>query len=465
MKKNDWLKAFFSFLAYMAVGVLILAACPDSLAPQHENDYAALVIAYFAVAGVLLTKSIFQGVDLFEPFVFVTVLYLMIFCFAPIVNVIDNNLLLFGANVMDGCVKATLVFVLSYCAFAFGYLVSQPKAGPLAAVATAPLAEATRQKVCQAALLLWLIAYAISAVPLLLSGRSLLYIMSAGAAGENVLSVVDPPLGFASTFAVLLIPAFMYVFVYGKNKPLKVLLFTLTFTAFLIRGFRYIMIIALFAPVIYSYLRQNKRPNIAVMGACGTLAALMIGLVGFARRGIRYGQPVDWSAFDSSIIAEAIMGNFEIYKPFYGLMNTVPDLHDYTWGEQMFYTVIMLVPRALWPDKPLPVIYELLGQSASSYAVTAGAAWPNLGEFYSEFGLAGSMVFMLLFGMLLGWSKKLYQGPGRDSHSLIAYAVILPATLQLVIRGYTPSNFYLMAFLLLPVYLLKRLAAKRRGGT
>ena len=68
MKKNDWLKAFFSFLAYMAVGVLILAACPDNLAPQHENDYAALVIAYFAVAGVLLTKSIFQGVDLFEPF-------------------------------------------------------------------------------------------------------------------------------------------------------------------------------------------------------------------------------------------------------------------------------------------------------------------------------------------------------------------------------------------------------------
>ena len=57
MKKNDWLKAFFSFLAYMAVGVLILAACPDSLAPQHENDYAALVIAYFAVAGVLLTSQ------------------------------------------------------------------------------------------------------------------------------------------------------------------------------------------------------------------------------------------------------------------------------------------------------------------------------------------------------------------------------------------------------------------------
>ncbi len=467
MKKKDWMKTGCGFFVYMAVGMAIIAAYPHTLSPLNVWNYAALTVAYFIVAGLLLLKHIFRGLDLFEPLVFITVLYLMIFCITPIMDLIGNTHTVLGVDTFSGCLKGTFIFAVSYIAFYLGYLAQHPKELAPGTPMVAPPNDSQRQTACFAAVCIWLISYVVSSVPLLLSGRSALYIATSGIMGENLLAIVDPPLGFMGFLSTCLIPAFMYVLVYGKSTSLKAILFVLTFTAFLVRGFRYILIVTLFAPAIYYYLQQNKRPGALALGAAGSVAAFMIGIVGFARRGIRYGTTLDWAAFDFMDIVEAIKGNFEIYKPFYGLVTVVPDLHDYTWGEQLLFTFVMLVPRAIWPDKPDSVIFELTGLSVNNYAIAAGAAWPNIGEFYSEFGVAGSVVCMLLFGMLCGWCRKLYQSPARDDHSLIAYSILLPAALQVVIRGYTPANFYLVVFLLLPILLIKWLMAEteRRART
>jgi oligosaccharide repeat unit polymerase len=153
---------------------------------------------------------------------------------------------------------------------------------------------------------------------------------------------------------------------------------------------------------------------------------------------------------------DATFENFEIYKPFYGLVQAVPNVHGYTLGKQLFYTVVIVVPRLIWPDKPMPIMQELMSVSLNSYAVQAGAAWPNLGEYYSEFGIIGCVFFMFIFGMVCCWCRKLYRADNRTTHSLIAYSIILPSLLQIIIRGYTPTNFYLMLFLLLPIWFIKR---------
>ena len=130
---------------------------------------------------------------------------------------------------------------------------------------------------------------------------------------------------------------------------------------------------------------------------------------------------------------------------------------NYTFGEQMFfYTLIMLVPRFVWPSKPQPIIREVLMKTVSKYASLAGTAYPYLGEYYHEFGLLGVILFCFLLGLFCRYlAKKLYSS---NIHDIIIYSVCFPLLFQILIRGYTPSNFYMMVFVLLPIVFNKKMS-------
>ena len=91
----------------------------------------------------------------------------------------------------------------------------------------------------------------------------------------------------------------------------------------------------------------------------------------------------------------------------------------------------------------------------------SGTAYPIIGEFYIEFGSAGVVIFMFLYGYLnKSWLNR--YGLSYSKFDKIMYSILLLSNFQIVIRGYTPSNFYMVIFFVLPLLFIKFLKGIKR---
>jgi len=465
MGNNNLFKTTLFFLVYIVVGLWMIAEYPDYLPPRESGCYIFITFSYFLVAGTLFVTYIFKGLDIFEPIVLITFIYLIMFCITPIINLIAGDTRLLGVDVMDGCIRGTVVFLLSYFSFYIGYYCKKTSSVEAVSVAETVVTDMQKLYITRISLFIWMLCYAAIMLYTMRSGKSFIYVVSIGMSGGINEALFQTRVDFFGVIGYAMVPSFLYIWIYHQSKALKLLLGVLTLSSFVVIGFRFIIIILVFAPIVFAYIKKNTRPKVVSIVMMLLVVLVMINIVGFIRDNIRAGKGVQWDSFNYNFVTNTIKGNFDnVYMPFYGLVDAVPERHDYTWGQQFLYTGTMLVPRALWPEKPMPLFKELVATAVSDYAVIAGVALPNIGEYYAEFGIAGCIICMFVFGYVFGWCTKLYQMPIRNDHALIAYSIIFPASMQLVIRGYTSSNFYLMVFLLSPVvlinWLVKRKAAR-----
>ena len=96
---------------------------------------------------------------------------------------------------------------------------------------------------------------------------------------------------------------------------------------------------------------------------------------------------IDWSWLKES--------HFDAYQNF---VRTI-EVDFVTYGSQLKGALLFFIPRSIWEDKPIG--------SGSSLAhkmdyVFAGISMPFIGEGYVNFGLMGSLIFMLFLGILIG---------------------------------------------------------------
>ncbi len=180
------------------------------------------------------------------------------------------------------------------------------------------------------------------------------------------------------------------------------------------------------------------------------------------RNEIRSGQGMDLSIVNSGSIVEAldaaVFDNFRIYKTYYGLVKAVPKMTDYLYGGQMLmYTAVMFIPRAIWPDKPGNPGTEAQLLALGQAAVDGGSAYPGLGEYYYDSGVIGVIVWSGVFGLWLSYMQRRYRYSAESPVDLMVYSTVLGLILQLVIRGYTPSNFWMVVFCMVPYWGIKRM--------
>ena len=115
----------------------------------------------------------------------------------PIINIITNDILCFGTDVMEGCVKGTLLFDLAYVAFCIGYFSRKESE----AVCNKPFKHTTLYRKKDVIVLLsmgmWVFCFLCSIVYIMSSGLSLSYILSLGLSGNvNTNQLSETPLGF-----------------------------------------------------------------------------------------------------------------------------------------------------------------------------------------------------------------------------------------------------------------------------
>ena len=93
-----------------------------------------------------------------------------------------------------------------------------------------------------------------------------------------------------------------------------------------------------------------------------------------------------------------------------------------------------------------------------------GQALPNLGEFYYALGIAGILICMAIYGLWMRHVKRRYLDGNSRPMDLIQFSILLGTNLQIIIRGYTPSNFWYVIFSVLPVWIFSFVTSSGAEG-
>ena len=101
---------------------------------------------------------------------------------------------------------------------------------------------------------------------------------------------------------------------------------------------------------------------------------------------------------------------------------------DYLYGRSLWEGVISLVPRIVWPDKPVVagprIVSEMTGLTLSD---TTSFGVGNVMEFQINFGMPGVVVGFFVLGVVLGWLDRKAAIAERGGDFGVLLLVFLPA--------------------------------------
>jgi len=451
-RKMTYQNRVIKYLAFFTILIILFGINGINIPLEKIEKYYFIWFIFILFSFVIIIYSLFNKIDIFEPITIVTIIYIMFFFVSPLVDLKINNLYFFDQYTFKESSKATVYFFVGYLFFIMGYTLSKNNGDKKFFLSNKKI---SLQSHLTLNIILWFFGFLSSIALMLAEGKSLLYMISFGFLG-TVGNANDNNLEFLGMFSFAMIVPWLYLIMGTKSRILILVLTLATGSIFYLRGFRFIILIMIIAPMIFNYVKKGSRPKLITLVPLTAFIALLISVIGFARGNLREGTTVNWNSFNSNEIWYAISGNFEIYKTFYKMVEVIPRSFDYTLGSQMAYTFILFIPRIIWDGKPDTPLREVLESLLGEYSVRAGTAWPNVGEFYSEFGLIGIIFFMFVFGYLCKKSINLINLKNLNIHRLVAFSIFIPTLVQIVIRGYMPTNFWILVFFVIPIILNAR---------
>ena len=220
-----------------------------------------------------------------------------------------------------------------------------------------------------------------------------------------------------------------------------------------------IMLMIVRAVVVWMCIRGEPRPrSVAAVVAVGfMIISPMLAL----RRGA-----ADWESVSAELspagLVEATTGGrhfLDLSKTAH-VLAAVPQKIDYQYGKTMVTWLVAPVPRELWPDKPPVNIGKLLGPALFESSAGSGVPPGLVGEFYLNFGLAGVLVGLLAFGLVLR-SLYLTLRPHFASPGIVLVYTLLSTRLAIGMLSNSTSGGVTrllkeMVPLLLALYFLER---------
>lgn len=460
-RRNVDISKVILMMCLFSFATLVFVLCPSTLVVKYKSCYYILCINLFIILMIWEVILARLDIDVFDPFLLATIIHVLLFEITPLICLWTNDISWFDVNVWDGCIKGTWISTAGFVAVALAYFSTFGRTREVHYVGAETIEEideGRRERIYYLNLGIWIFAFISSVLLQITSGKNILYMLTLqSTALSDDTELTKSAFQFLGTFGYMMLPSFLYVAHFGKSKVMKVIMFYLMAMCYLAQGFRFIIVAIIVAPLIMYFLNRNKRPKGYQLLLTFIVLALMVGFVGYIRTGIRTGGGVISTGFGMEDIVESITGNFEIFKTYYGIINHMPSDLGYTLGQQMFlYTLILFIPRSIWPGKPQPILRQVNTVAVSEYANTAGTAYPYIGEYYQEFGIIGVIILSFVLGKLLKKMGSYMYKP--DIHSIVMYSAIYPLILQVLIRGYTPSNFYLVLFVIVPIIFTRYVA-------
>ena len=230
--------------------------------------------------------------------------------------------------------------------------------------------------------------------------------------------------------------------VYTRRPPkwLAAALYALVAVA-AVRGFSSTMLEQAVAPiVVISIIKWNytRRLPVFILGVVLFLALFLSPVKSDFRRQLRFEQPAEqgvvantrlWFDQATSYWSEALAGDRPLSETTEALTSRTDFLHqfahicsltpssiEYQYGGTYSFFIYALIPRVVWPDKPVA------GSANNYYAVTYGVADEEsiktstfgvslIGESYINFGVIGVIILMMLQGSLVALLQHVFGGP------------------------------------------------------
>lgn len=423
--------------------------------PSYSMEPVVLLLCNTFMIGCLFVIWTRTGYYIFEPIVFVFFLYYMIFVYEPIANLSIGNVAEFGVNTMPGCIKATVIFCFSFVFMLIGYYYRRPNFS-IYCVENNKQIKYDRKALLKICWILWGIGVGSFLLYNVIIGRSAIYMLSFGMIGSAALSSNSYSVQILTTIIYISFVPLLCILFYEKRKILKIIAFYFTCAPLATRGFRNVVLVVIMAPIVFSYAKKKKTPSFRALIGLLAIAIFVFGFLGTTRGATRTGQNIDLSNYEFSSGAEGMLYYFDSYKVFYGAVTQYPSNYNYTMGIQLLYAVVMFIPRALWPGKPDTPIREVIANSVGPLSASSGSAWPNIGEYYTDLGITGTMIIMLVLGVLLRKMKKMYESPNADEISLMLYSIYWPALVTIIAYGYTAGNMPQFVIMAIPVFIIRK---------
>ena len=436
--------------------VLALLLSVTLVRPELDVYFLCFTIITILLAVPLVIGSVTRRMDPFDPTTIIAASYFLYFVYAPIRNLIGGQYYFFGKLIMPLLPRGFLYLAFGIVGMWAGYYATGMARRAANSVPAPP--EAHQGVVLYA----WIIA----GVALIsfnayvhLAGLSWVRLLTLGQLKTAPSAIQEFTTSGRSAFSNYLYStldwltsALMLLYAFShRGRKWLLAAFIAVFLVYTTIGFRFRVVILVLAPVIYHYLSIRRRPGVLRMAAVAVGMMLLIGAIGQSRSSFRAGTNVEASSFSVASSSETFANDLDLYQGYLAIVDDFPRDHSYLWGSSFAYLLIQPIPRGLWPDKPEAPVGTIVDVILGPDALDAGIAFPNVGEFYANFGAAGLFACMWAFGFL---ARVLYEYLNQhedNDWARIIYAVTIPFLVQVISRGYFVQIFQEAAFLLLPL--------------
>lgn len=270
----------------------------------------------------------------------------------------------------------------------------------------------------------------------------------------------------------LLIGASGLLFIATLDKKRKKLwLIVLLFFAIAVytkQGFRWRHIALAMTILSVYYIYTYKRINLILFSVLALIGIMIMGFIGQTRS---YGSGLGYSddqEFDNYELLLSGFGESAVFMTTGFMVNEVKEKELYIGWDPIIQTLVMPIPRAIWPGKPSG---NYIGVIEGLYDVVfvgngMGAAVLNFGEYYLMFGYTGVIVGYFLWGIIFRSVWQWFLKHRTNKLAIVTYAVFFSYIYMIISRGYTPQVVMLFCFTVLPLYLIfnyhyKRVKLKR----
>lgn len=453
---------------YMLYGIGFLYfvfTMPSGMAEREVFNYVILLIAY-VFTGVLGISEFFRpNYYIFEPYTIVFALYMIIMVIRPMLDIQTGDFFCHGKDVMDGCIKGTIVYMLSLAFFQLGYHAVFNKDVSRDSnniIIVKPLGEYAEEeytpRVRKICIVLWFFGFFMAIFFYIFTGRNPVTALSLGMLSPaEEIGMIDSSVKFLMKLAFIMIIPWLYIIRFDKNNILKVFTTILMLLHLIAMGSRYILIVALVAWLIAPYVSEMR--SFSFNKALIIFAALLVGAgaMAYFRGDVRAGATIDMTGFSIKDVFYVFDSDFTIYRAYYCVVEGVPKLIDYQLGRGLIgYSLTSFLPSIIFPYKRnFDNVAEIVGTVVNERARMSGIAYINLGQFYAEFGVIGCIVCMFIFGAICRKLKELYLSKNRNLNKIILYSAMFPFLMQIIIRGDLAQQLNSLIGIIPPYFVIK----------
>ncbi len=444
---------FYNILAFILffASIVYYYLTYNEFSSLYYKEYIVIIICNVFMFLSLLYIFSRKNFYVFEPILFVWFLYYMIFVFRPLTNINNKNIYEFGINTMGGCVKGTIIFMISFLSLHIGYYFYSVDVNKK----VINFEDAEKQEINkyernkQYYVAIWIIGVISFLFFNMLAGRNPIYMLTFGTRNLGLGRTSSEAYGIIAVFIYISFYPMLNIIFFDKSLLLKIFVIYITCVPIATRGFRNVLTVCLLAPFVYYYTKDKREPPTKIVLLTIIVFFMMFGFIGSTRNNLRSGRGLVTNEYKYSSGLDNVLYYFDSYKVYYGAIINYPDNYNYTMGKQLLYTLTMYIPRYLWRGKPGTPLIDAIRNSTSDVSAASGSAWPNIGEYYTDLGISGTIIIMFFLGILLSKMKIMYDAPNRQLKYVMLYSLFYPALVTIFAYGYTAGNtpqYVIMAF-------------------